>query len=113
MQAGVTQYSVLYATIFNMYTNDAPQTRGVHPALFADDTCLYATDRKGGFVVRKFQRGLCSMETLCELWDIKIKEDKTRGIYFSRSRRPPPSQLTLNKRNIPFINSVKYIGVIF
>jgi hypothetical protein len=31
-----------------MYINDAPQTHGVHLALFADDTCLYATDRKEG-----------------------------------------------------------------
>jgi hypothetical protein len=26
--------------------NDTPQTPGVNLALFADDTCLYATDRK-------------------------------------------------------------------
>jgi hypothetical protein len=38
-------------TIFNMYINDAPQTHGVHLALFADDTCLYATDRKEGFLL--------------------------------------------------------------
>jgi hypothetical protein len=36
-----------------MYINDAPQTPAVHLALFADDTCLYATDRKEGFVVKK------------------------------------------------------------
>jgi hypothetical protein len=29
------------------------------------------------------------------------------------SRRPPKSHLTLNGRNIPFVNSVKYLGVIF
>jgi hypothetical protein len=46
-----------------MYINDAPQTLGVYPALFAEDTSLYATDRKEGFVARKFQRGLSSMET--------------------------------------------------
>jgi hypothetical protein len=40
-------------------------------------------------------------------------EDKTQRIYFSRSRRPPVSHLTLNGRNIPFVNSAKYIGVIF
>jgi hypothetical protein len=47
------------------------------------------------------------METWCERWNIKINEDKTRGIYFSRSRRPPESHL------IPFVNSVKYLSVIF
>jgi hypothetical protein len=49
----------------------------------------------------------------CERWNIKINEDKTRGIYFSRSRRQPESHLTLNGRNIQFVNSVKYLGVIF
>jgi hypothetical protein len=96
-----------------MYINDAPQTRGVQIAFFADDTCLYATDHKEGFVVRKLRRGLSSMVTWCERSNSNINEDKTRGIYFSRSRRPPESRLTLNVRNIPFVISAKYIGVIF
>jgi hypothetical protein len=53
------------------------------------------------------------MEAWCERWNIKINEDKTRGIYFSHSRRPPESLLSLNGRNIPFVNSAKYLGVIF
>jgi hypothetical protein len=69
------------------------------------------TDRKEGFVVRKLQRVLSSMKTWCERWNIKINEDE--GIYFSRSRRPPESHLALNGRNIPFVNSVNYLGVIF
>jgi hypothetical protein len=66
-----------------------------------------------GFVVRKLQRGLSSMETWCERWNIKINEEKTQAIYFSHSRRPPVSHLKLNERNIPFVNSAKYLGVIF
>jgi hypothetical protein len=74
----------------------SPQTHGVFLALFADDTCLYATDRKEGFVVRKLQHGLSSMEAWCVRWNVKINEDKTQGIYFSQSRRPPESHFTLN-----------------
>jgi hypothetical protein len=96
-----------------MYINDALPTHDVHLAFFADDTCLNTTDRKEGFVVRKLQRGLSSMETWCEHWIIKRNEDKTQGIYFSRSRRPHESHLTLNGRDIPFVNSVKYHGVNF
>jgi hypothetical protein len=48
-----------------------------------------------------------------ECWNIKINEDKTQGISFFRSRRPPENSLTLNGRNIPFVNSVKYLGVVF
>jgi hypothetical protein len=43
----------------------------------------------------------------------KINEYTTQGIYFSRSRRPLEIHLTLNGRNVPFVNSVKYLGVIF
>jgi hypothetical protein len=53
------------------------------------------------------------MEAWCESWNIKINEDKTQGIYFSHSHRPPVSCLTLNGKDIPFVNHIKYLGVIF
>jgi hypothetical protein len=74
MWTGVPQGTVLSPTLYNMHTNDATRTPGVYLALFAVDTCLYATDRKEGIVVRKLQRGLSSMETWCERWNIKINE---------------------------------------
>jgi hypothetical protein len=112
MQAGVPQGSILSPILFNNYINDAPQTHCVHLALFADNSCLCATNRKKGFV-RKLQRGLSSMETWCERWNVQINEEKTREIYISRNRGPPDSHLTLNGRNILFVNSAKYLGVIF
>jgi hypothetical protein len=84
-----------------------------HMALFADDTCLYATDRKENFIARKLQRGLKSMETWCERWNIKINEYKTQGNYVSRSRRSPVSHLTLNVRYIQFVNNAKCLNAIF
>jgi hypothetical protein len=60
-----------------------------------------------------FQRGLDSMAAWCERWSIKINENKTRAIYFSHRRRPPDFLFTLNGRNIPFVNNVKYPGIIF
>jgi hypothetical protein len=79
MQARVPQGSVLSHTLYIMYVNDAPQTSGVHLALFVDDTCLYATDGKDGFVLRKVQSGLGPMETWCESCNVKINDDETRG----------------------------------
>jgi hypothetical protein len=45
--------------------------------------------------------------------NFNFNSSETQGVYFSRSRRPPESYLTLNGRNIPFVNSAKYLGVIF
>jgi hypothetical protein len=89
------------------------KTSGINLVLFADDTCLYATDRNEGYVLRKIQRGLNSMATWCESWNIKNNEDKTWAIYFTHRNTLPDSLLKLNGRNIPFVNSVKYLGVIF
>jgi hypothetical protein len=86
MRAGVPQRSILSPTLYNIYINDTPQTPGVYLALFADDTCLFATERKERYVLRKLQRGLDAIEMWCEHWNIKINEDKTQAIYFSHRR---------------------------
>jgi hypothetical protein len=44
---------------------------------------------------------------------LKLMMKRLRGIYyFSRRCGPPELQLTFHGRNIPFVNSVKYLGVI-
>jgi hypothetical protein len=44
-------------------------------------------------------------------WNIKINENKTQAIYFSHGIRPPESLLTLNGWDLPFVNNVKYLGI--
>jgi hypothetical protein len=53
------------------------------------------------------------MEALCKCWNIEVNEDKTLALYFSHQIRPSESLPTWKGRNIPFVNSVKYLGVIF
>jgi hypothetical protein len=43
----------------------------------------------------------------------KQLQDTIQAIYFSHRLRPPLTYLTLNGRNIPVVNNVKYLGVIF
>jgi hypothetical protein len=113
MKARVPQGSVLFPTLFNMYINYMPQTIGVHIALVSSDTCLYATERKESYALRKLQHGLNSMAEWSKRWNIKINEDKIQVIYFSLRIRPPESFLTLNGQNMPFVNNVKYLCVVF
>jgi hypothetical protein len=113
MQAVVPQGSVLSSTLHSLYINDIPQAIGVNLALFAEDPSLYATESKECYVLRNVRRGISSMSAWCECWYIKINENKTRAIYLFRQMRPPDSLLILNGWNMPFLNSVKYLGVIF
>jgi hypothetical protein len=48
IQPGVPQGSVLSPTLYSLYINDTPQTPRVYLGHFADDTCIYTTDRKEG-----------------------------------------------------------------
>jgi len=113
IKTGELQGSILAPTLYSLYINDTPQTPGVYLALFADDTCIYTTDRKEGYVLRKLQRDLASMESWCERWNTKINEDKTLAVYFSHWRRLVEAYLTVKGRHIPFVNNVKYLDVIF
>jgi hypothetical protein len=61
MQAKVPQGSVLSLTLFNVYVNDTPQAIGVHLAYFVDYSCLFATEIKEGYFLRKLQLGLNSV----------------------------------------------------
>jgi hypothetical protein len=63
MEAGVPQGSFIFPTLYSIYINDTTQTPGVYLGLFADDTCIYATDSKEGYVLRKLQGSLNDIET--------------------------------------------------
>jgi hypothetical protein len=70
-----------------VHINVTPQTLGGYPGLFADDSCIYATDRKEDYIPRKLQRGLSVIETRCERLCIKISENKTQTFYFFHKLR--------------------------
>jgi hypothetical protein len=113
MQLGEPQGSVLSPTLYILYVNHTPLATGVNPALFGDDTCLYATEHKERHVLRKLPSGLGSMQAYCRCSSIKINEDKTQALYYPYQIRPTESLLTLNGQNILFANSVQYFVVIF
>jgi hypothetical protein len=62
----VPQGSALAPVLYSPYTNDAPAAAGTHLALFADDTCIYTTEKHERRVLCKLQRGLTAVKSWCE-----------------------------------------------
>jgi hypothetical protein len=88
------------------------QTLGTDLVLFADDTCVYTTDRKEGYVLRKFHHSYTPVEPWCVHWNVKLTEDKNQATYLSRRRRSVEAQLTLNRPNMHFVIHIKYLDII-
>jgi hypothetical protein len=72
--------------------------------------------------VNLVKKGLCFQKAVArsqcywlvlERWNIKVSEDKYQAIWFSHRLRAPDAHLTLSGRIIPFVDHVKYMGVIF
>jgi hypothetical protein len=90
---------------FNFYLT--PQTSGVHLALFAVRQ-----------ISAKFMfSGSCKAASLRWSRDVstgtKISEAKIRAIYFCHQRKPIEARLKLNEPVTPFVDHIKYLGVIF
>jgi hypothetical protein len=76
-----------------------------------DHTCIYASEKHESRVLRKLQRGLTAVNSWYEHCNTEINEDKSQAIYFSRRRKVPGNVLQIKGRDIPFVNSVKYLCV--
>jgi hypothetical protein len=87
IEAGVPQGSVLSPTLYILFINDMPQTPGVSPGLFADETYIYiyiyiCDNRKEGYVLKKLQQGLSAIGNWCEPWNIEIMKIRRRQSTF-------------------------------
>jgi hypothetical protein len=80
---------------------------------FADDTCIYATEKHESHVVCKLQSILTPANSWCVRWNRETNEGKIQAICFSRRLTVPDDVLQLKGRNISFVNNVTYLGVTF
>jgi hypothetical protein len=115
MEAEMPQSSILSPIFYSysIYINDPPQTPGVCVGHFADNTSIYGTDHKEVYVLRKLQKDLIATETCYGRWMTNISDDKTESIHSSHRFRPLEALVILKRRNVPFVNHVKYLFVIF
>jgi hypothetical protein len=70
IRSGGPQGSVLAPILHSLHINDTAAAPGTHLAFFADDSCIYAAEKRERRVLRKLNRGLTAVISWCERWNI-------------------------------------------
>ncbi|CAH2037194.1 unnamed protein product, partial [Iphiclides podalirius] len=113
VRAGVPQGSVLGPFLFTLYTNDMPRVKDVELALFADDTCIYTTGRTPELIHRRLQAAAITIGDWFRQWRIEINPAKSAAVLFAHKKNIPiPPPVKLLDSPVPWVNKVKYLGVV-
>jgi hypothetical protein len=116
--AGVPQGSVSGPDLFTIYIHDIIHNTTICSNInkFADDMCLWPKI-PGPLAHSHLQHSLNSMSAYASKWKIKFSNSKTQCVIFYNNRRskikPSLPPLSLSNFNIQYVDSYKYLGVIF
>lgn len=110
--AGVPQGSVLGPILFIIFTNDAPTTKDVDASLFADDKLMFTSSYRVTAIVNRLQKALDKNRRYFHRWKIKLNENKTEAIIFTKRRPDLNVNIKIENKEISWSKNVKYLGVI-
>ena len=119
IDAGVPQGSIVGPTLFLLYVNDAYDVlpEGIAPAVYADDTTLYAhipTQHAVTEVCRNLQAGVDALAEWGAQWRVTFEPTESQAMTVSGHRRPwetPPIQFSGTA--VPECSRLKLLGVTF
>lgn len=109
--AGVPQGSILAPTLYNIYASDLPPHHSSQIAQYADDTVLYYKHVSILNCVNNINCHLKKATQWCNKWRIKINENKTQCVVFSRRNPSSVPLLKLADRKIEYSKDTKYLGI--
>lgn len=112
--AGLPQGSSLSPSLYNLYTSDLKVPRNTTIAQFADDTAIITSHSRAQPIINTIEESFKAISQYYFQWKIKINESKSKSIFFTRRRAKrflPHRKLQLNNNEIPWSNSIKYLGM--
>ena len=112
---GVPQGSVLSCTLFalaiNGITRVAPPS--VNGSLYVDDFMIYASAPAVAQLQRRLQSAITQVVAWTESRGFTISRSKTCALHIHRSRTYTEPDLRLHGEMIPFLPTVRFLGLIF
>ena len=112
IRCGVPQGSNLGPLLFLIYINDLPYClRHSKAILFADDTTIHITGPKTNDISIELNQDLQSLDQWLSANQLSLNVNKTLACYFKPKKSTAVGQLEIRSNKIPFMNSVKYLGI--
>ena len=114
IMAGVPQGSVLGPLLFLIFINDIGLGIASNIQLYADDTSLFKTVKKGKMVkaVDTINNDLAIIHKWCQRWLMQINETKSVVMLISRKTTPSPKlPIRLGDAELAYTNHHKHLGL--
>uniref|UniRef100_A0A2M4CVF1 Putative reverse transcriptase-like protein n=1 Tax=Anopheles darlingi TaxID=43151 RepID=A0A2M4CVF1_ANODA len=114
LPAGLPQGSALSPVLFNIFTADIPRLKNASRFAFADDFAICSSSKDPRKISKALSNGIARYMAYCTSWKLKVNENKTEAVFFSRCtslRKLPKKGLKIQSYEIPWKNQVKYLGV--
>ena len=113
IEEGLPQRSSLSCALFLIFINDFPDYLGVKKAMFADDLVIWTTEKYPILARAKLNRALGLVTSFCNLWKLKINQQKTVYTIFTRSPKVSrlSMRLNLNGYELTKDENPTYLGV--
>lgn len=108
--AGVPQGSVLGPILYSLFTADFPQSQNVLTATYADDTAILVKNKNPILATECLQNNLQEIQEWTNRWRIKINEEKSVNVVFTKCHDDTP-EVYINEKHIIKSDSVKYLGL--
>lgn len=120
IQAGTPQGAILSPFLYNNFISDMPkpsQEDGI-VSQYADDTAYTISCADPYRAVEILQQLLYELEEWCSTWKSRINADKSQVMLFyplfsTKNRQPVTFNLQYDQVNIPRVEELKYLGVMF
>ena len=110
---GIVQGSVLSPTLFNIFVNDlGSELKYCKIAQFADDATIWKSNRNIKFLAGQIQSDILKVQEWCNNWGMRLSEEKTKAIVFSR-RHPDLPNIKLKDELIECVTEYRYLGLCF